>query len=128
MTIVTPYEKVAPKTDLTLEGNNLRRKLREKGIGERVGHWAEAMHPEGAGVSVVAYDIWRDGSVRTKDPKPGIHPRRRGTETQSAPAPCAASAKSGATASSRKSATPYFDPPWIRTHVGNAMVPWDTDS
>jgi dimethylamine/trimethylamine dehydrogenase len=83
VTILTPFEKVAPMTDLTLEGYNLRRMMREKGIGERLGHWVEALRPLGNAVSVVAYDIWRDGSVRTSEPKPGVYPRRRGTQTES---------------------------------------------
>ena len=41
VTLVTHLETVAPMTELTLEGYNLRRMMREKGIGERTGHWVE---------------------------------------------------------------------------------------
>ena len=47
VTMVTQLEKVAPMTDLTLEGFNLKRMMREKGIHERVGHWVERAAPRG---------------------------------------------------------------------------------
>ena len=41
VTLVTPFASAAPYTDWTLEGPNLRRMMREKGIGERLSHWVE---------------------------------------------------------------------------------------
>jgi dimethylamine/trimethylamine dehydrogenase len=78
VTIVTQFEKVAPMTDLTLEGYNLKRLMREKGIHERVAHWVEALRAAGNQVEVVAYDLYRDGSRRTTEPTTGVYPRRLG--------------------------------------------------
>jgi dimethylamine/trimethylamine dehydrogenase len=78
VTIVTQLETVAPMTDLTLEGYNLKRMMREKGIHERVGHWVEALRPAGNQVEVVTYDLYRDGSRRTTEPTTGVYPRRLG--------------------------------------------------
>jgi dimethylamine/trimethylamine dehydrogenase len=82
VTIVTQLEKVAPMTDLTLEGYNLKRMMREKGIRERVGHWVEALRPAGNHVDVLAYDLYRDGSRRTTEPTTGVYPRRLGTAVE----------------------------------------------
>ena len=73
VTIVTQLEKVAPMTDLTLEGFNMKRMMREKGIHERIGHWVELLRPAGNQVEVVAYDLYRDGSARTTQPTNGIY-------------------------------------------------------
>ena len=48
VTIVTQHEKVAPMTDLTLEGFNMKRMMREKGIHERAGHRADRPKYDGA--------------------------------------------------------------------------------
>ncbi|MEA2780653.1 MAG: dimethylamine/trimethylamine dehydrogenase [Rhodospirillaceae bacterium] len=82
VTIVTQHEKLAPMTDLTLEGYNLKRMMREKGIHERVGHWVEALRPAGNQVEVVAYDLYRDGSRRTTEPANGVYPRRLGNAVE----------------------------------------------
>jgi dimethylamine/trimethylamine dehydrogenase len=79
VTIVTQFEKVAPMTDLTLEGYNLKRMMREKGIHERVAHWVEALRPAGNQVEVTIYDLYRDGSRRTTEPTIGVYPRRLGS-------------------------------------------------
>ncbi|HEX7197825.1 MAG TPA: FAD-dependent oxidoreductase, partial [Dongiaceae bacterium] len=82
VTIVTQHEKVAPMTDLTLEGFNMKRMMREKGIHERAGHWIEALRPAGNQVEVVAYDLYRDGSRRTSEPTTGVYPRRLGNAVE----------------------------------------------
>ena len=78
VTLVTHLETVAPMTALTLEGYNLRRMLREKGIKERTGHWVDKVEKAGNGVEVVLYDRYRDGSRRTTTPTAGVYPRRLG--------------------------------------------------
>ncbi len=78
VTLVTHLETVAPMTALTLEGYNLRRMLREKGIKERTGHWVDKVEKVGNGVEVVLYDRYRDGSRRTTTPTTGVYPRRLG--------------------------------------------------
>ncbi len=78
VTLVTHLETVAPMTALTLEGYNLRRMLREKGIKERTGHWVDKVEKAGNGVEVVLYDRYRDGSRRTTTPQTGVYPRRLG--------------------------------------------------
>jgi dimethylamine/trimethylamine dehydrogenase len=82
VTLVTQLEKASPMTDLTLEGFNLKRMMREKSIHERVGHWAERVTPSGNGVEVALFDVWRDGSRRTTEPKLGELPRRQGTAVE----------------------------------------------
>jgi dimethylamine/trimethylamine dehydrogenase len=82
VTIVTQLEKVAPMTDLTLEGFNMKRMMREKGIQERIGHWVELLRPAGNQVEVVAYDLHRDGSRRTTRPTNGVYPRRLGNAVE----------------------------------------------
>jgi Thioredoxin reductase len=82
VTIVTQLEKVAPMTDLTLEGFNMKRMMREKGIQERIGHWVELLRPAGNQVEVVAYDLHRDGSLRTTQPTNGVYPRRLGNAVE----------------------------------------------
>lgn len=78
VTLVTHLETVAPMTALTLEGYNLRRMLREKGIKERTGHWVDKVEKVGNRVEVVLYDRYRDGSRRTTTPQTGVYPRRLG--------------------------------------------------
>src|SRR5215475_1703257 len=82
VTIVTQHVKVAPMTDLTLEGFNMKRMMREKGIRERTDHWVEALRPAGNQVEVVAYDLHRDGSQRTTEPTAGVYPRRLGNAVE----------------------------------------------
>jgi dimethylamine/trimethylamine dehydrogenase len=82
VTIVTQLEKVAPMTDLTLEGFNMKRMMREKGIQERIAHWVEFPRPAGNQVEVVAYDLHRDGSLRTTQPTNGVYPRRLGNAVE----------------------------------------------
>ncbi|QIG47403.1 FAD-dependent oxidoreductase [Nordella sp. HKS 07] len=78
VTLVTHLETVAPMTALTLEGYNLRRMMREKGIKERTGHWVDKVEKDAAGVKVALYDRYRDGSRRTTTPQNGVYPRRLG--------------------------------------------------
>ena len=82
VTILTHHVKVAPMTDLTLEGFNMKRMMREKGIHERTEHWVEALRPAGNQVEVVAYDLHRDGSRRTTEPTAGVYPRRLGNAVE----------------------------------------------
>lgn len=78
VTLVTHYETVAPMTERTLEGYNIRRMMREKGIHERVGHWVEEVRGGPGAVEVVLYDRYRDGYRRTTQPETGVYPRRVG--------------------------------------------------
>ena len=82
VTIVTHHGAVAPMTDYTLEGPNLRRMMREKGIGQRVGHWVEGVEDGGGQLRVWLYDPYRDGYRRTTEPTMGESPRRKGTEAE----------------------------------------------
>ena len=77
VTFVTHLETVAPMTELTLEGYNLRRMMREKGIHERTGHWVERVEHTNS-VDVALYDRYRDGFRRTTKPEKGVYPRRLG--------------------------------------------------
>jgi dimethylamine/trimethylamine dehydrogenase len=81
VTLVTWYEKVAPYTDFTLEGPNLRRMLREKGIAERVAHWVQRVKCKNS-VQLEIFDIYRDGYRRSPGPTPGAIPRRAGTAVE----------------------------------------------
>ena len=47
VTLVTLFDRVAPYTDFTLEGPNLRRMMREKGIASRVATWVESADGRG---------------------------------------------------------------------------------
>ncbi|MGE3875993.1 MAG: FAD-dependent oxidoreductase [Parvibaculaceae bacterium] len=78
VTLVTHLDTVAPMAGLTLEGYNLRRMMREKGIGERLAHWVERVEKGPEGVEVALYDLYRDGSRRTAKPETGVYPRRLG--------------------------------------------------
>jgi dimethylamine/trimethylamine dehydrogenase len=75
VTLVTPFDKVAPFTDFTLEGPNLRRMMREKGIGQRVAHWVARAEAAGD-VGLVLVDGYGDGSRRVTAPRAGELPRR----------------------------------------------------
>ena len=74
VTLITPFDRVAPYTDLTLEGANLRRMMREKNIGCRVAHWLESAEV-GAAIKLSIFDIHRDGSRRSQSPEVGSVPR-----------------------------------------------------
>ena len=78
VTIVTHLDTVAPMMDLTLEGPNFKRLMREKHIAERTGRWVEKIHATNHGVEVSLYDPYRDGSRRTTEPARGVYPRRLG--------------------------------------------------
>ena len=82
VTIVTQLETLAPMLDLTLEGHNFKRMMREKGMQERVGHWVERIKATNHGVEVALYDHYRDGSKRTTAPQKGVYPRRLGTAVE----------------------------------------------
>ena len=82
VTIVTPWDTVAPMMDLTLEGMNFKRLMREKGIHERVGRWVERVTATNHGVEIALYDHYRDGSRRTSQPQKGVFPRRLGDATE----------------------------------------------
>lgn len=81
VTLVTLFDRVAPYTDFTLEGPNLRRMLREKGIISRPGNWVERAE-SGSQVLLHLYDTYRDGWKRTDDPRLGVLPRRAGKDTE----------------------------------------------
>ena len=70
VTLVTPFASAAPYTDWTLEGPNLRRMMREKGIGERLSQWVERVET-GNALRVTLYDLYRDGFRRTERPAAG---------------------------------------------------------
>jgi dimethylamine/trimethylamine dehydrogenase len=79
VTLVTPFDKAVPFTDWTLEGPNLRRMMREKGIGQRLAHWVERVE---AGPSLNLVDLYGEGSRRTTEPRPGQAPRRPAPVTE----------------------------------------------
>jgi dimethylamine/trimethylamine dehydrogenase len=81
VTLITSFDRVAPYTDLTLEGPNLRRMMREKAIESRVGTWVESA-ASGNNITLHLFDVYRDGSKRTDKPVAGELPRRRGTDTE----------------------------------------------
>ena len=81
VTLLTQFDRVAPYTDWTLEGVNLRRMMREKGIGQRVTHWVERVESGGA-LGVVVFDLHRDGARRTTAPRTGQPPRPAGVATE----------------------------------------------
>jgi len=81
VTLVTPFASAAPYTDWTLEGPNLRRMMREKGIGERLSHWVERVE-RGNALSVTLFDLYRDGYRRTEAPVAGTPARRTGTAVE----------------------------------------------
>jgi dimethylamine/trimethylamine dehydrogenase len=83
VTIVTPWDTVAPMMDLTLEGMNFKRLMREKGIHERAGRWVERVSATNHGAEIALYDHYRDGSRRTTRPEKGVFPRRLGDATES---------------------------------------------
>src|SRR5260221_9776164 len=80
--MVTQLEKVSPMTDLTLEGYNLKRMMRQKGIHERVGHWVERVATAGNELQVAAFDLYRDDYRRTTQPTKGMPAHRLGTAVE----------------------------------------------
>ena len=82
VTIVTHHGAVAPMTDYTLEGPNLRRMMQEKGIVQRVNQWLEGVEAGDDRVRLRLYNPNRDGYQRTTAPRTGEPPRRKGTETE----------------------------------------------
>jgi dimethylamine/trimethylamine dehydrogenase len=84
VTLITLFDRVAPYTDFTLEGPNLRRMLREKGVVSRAGTWVERVE-SGSCIVLHIYDIYRDGWRRTDSPRLGALPRRAGNETEALP-------------------------------------------
>jgi dimethylamine/trimethylamine dehydrogenase len=82
VTIVTHHAEVAPMTDHTLEGPDLRRMMREKGIGERTVHWVESVETAVDGLRVRIYDLYRNGFRRTDRPRVGELPFRRGDRVE----------------------------------------------
>jgi dimethylamine/trimethylamine dehydrogenase len=81
VTLIALFDRVAPYTDFTLEGPNLRRMMREKGIASRAGTWVESAAASRP-VTLRLYDIYRDGSKRTEQPRAGELPRRAGSDTE----------------------------------------------
>jgi dimethylamine/trimethylamine dehydrogenase len=79
VTLVTPFDKAVPFTDWTLEGPNLRRMMREKGIGQRLAHWVARAE---AGTHLHLVDLYGEGSRRTTEPKAGEPPRRPAAVTE----------------------------------------------
>lgn len=80
VTLVTHFDKLAPYTDWTLEGPNLRRLLRAKGVRGVVGHGLERAEA-GEAVRLRLFDLHRDGWRRTVEPAAGEPPRYAGTDT-----------------------------------------------
>jgi dimethylamine/trimethylamine dehydrogenase len=78
VTLVTHHDTVAPMTEKTLEGFNLRRMIREKGIRDCVSHWVRGATTGSAGVELVLYDLYDNGYRRTTRPQAGVYPRRLG--------------------------------------------------
>ncbi len=81
VTLVTAFDRVAPYTDFTLEGPNLRRMMREKNIGHRVAHWVERAEV-GTDVALSIFDLYRDGARRTTTPQTGELARAASTATE----------------------------------------------
>jgi dimethylamine/trimethylamine dehydrogenase len=79
VTLVTQYDKLAPYTDCTLEGPNLRRMLREKGMRGIVGHGLDRAEAGGT-LRLFLHDVHRDDWRRSGEPAAGTVPRRRGTD------------------------------------------------
>lgn len=75
VTLITMFDRVGPYTDFTLEGPNMRRMMREKGIVSRTATWVESAEMSGP-VTLRLYDVYCDGSKRTDEPKAGELPRR----------------------------------------------------
>jgi len=82
VTLATPFSGAAPYTDWTLEGPNLRRMMRAKGIAERLSTWVERVETSGNALAVALYDLYRDGPRRTDSPAAGTLPRRAGTAVE----------------------------------------------
>jgi dimethylamine/trimethylamine dehydrogenase len=82
VTIVSQFDKIAPLTDVTLEGPNLHRMMREKGISRRAAHWVEGFEILNDGVRALAFDVYRDGASRVSEPETGAPPRRAGTAVE----------------------------------------------
>ena len=80
VTVLTPFNKVAPYTDLTLEGPNLHRMMREKNIGRLSGAWVEKVESRNDGEHVHTFDLLRDGSRRTVEPRTGEPSRPAGAQ------------------------------------------------
>ncbi|HVY99644.1 MAG TPA: FAD-dependent oxidoreductase [Dongiaceae bacterium] len=74
--LVTHHEIPSPMTERTLEGYNLRRMMREKGIAERLSHWVSKAEVLNDAVALHLYDLYGDGYRRTTKPQPGVFPRR----------------------------------------------------
>jgi dimethylamine/trimethylamine dehydrogenase len=81
VTLVTPFDRVAPYTDFTLEGPNLRRMMHEKNIGHHTATWIERAEAGGR-ANLVLYDVNRDGYRRTTAPQKGVPPRKAGVATR----------------------------------------------
>src|SRR5262245_1381950 len=82
VTLVTLFPAAAPYTDWTLEGPNLRRMMREKGIAERLSTWLERVETSGNALVVALSDLSRDGPRRTEATAAGTLPRRASTAVE----------------------------------------------
>ena len=81
VSIVTQLSTVGTYTHFTLEAPNLHRMLHAKKIAEYCGHWVEAIEP-GNEIKVRAYNLSRDGYLRTTEPRTGALPRTAGTHIE----------------------------------------------
>lgn len=79
VSMVTQFAEVAPFTELTLEAQNLRYLLHEKGIKSHPLHWVERIET-GPTLRLTIYYLYRDGCRLNFPPKKGEYPRRAGTE------------------------------------------------
>ena len=82
VTILTHFETVAPLTEYTQESDNLRRMMREKGIAQRTAHWLEGVAAGAGGLQVTAYDLYRDGPTRVREPVTGASPYPPGADVE----------------------------------------------
>ncbi|MEX2650795.1 MAG: FAD-dependent oxidoreductase [Alphaproteobacteria bacterium] len=82
VTIVTQFDKTAPLTDRTLEGPNLHRMMREKGIAQKPAYWVENFQVRNDGVRATLFNLYRDGARRTDNPIAGALPRAAGTKVE----------------------------------------------
>jgi dimethylamine/trimethylamine dehydrogenase len=79
VSLVTQHGEAAPMTHFTLEFANVQRMMNEKGIKQHVHHWVEEVDV-GNVLKVKVYNIYRDGYLRSTEPKHNELPRRKGTE------------------------------------------------
>ncbi len=78
--LVTNWDPVAPYCVYTEETHDVRRMLHEKKIRTYTCHWTERLEVNNTVKASIFY-LYRDGPVRTLNPRVGEYARRVGTET-----------------------------------------------